>query len=474
MATAILRGPSSSSILIMIIILLSMSRISNARTHYHKHKSRHKHGVNNPNYISHPPAASPAEPPSSSDHLSNISSPEPPCVFNVRDFGALGNGNSDDTQAFRAAWKTACAVESAVLLVPDGVFMVTSTIFSGPCQRGLVFQVDGVLMPPDGPDCWPASDSRRQWIVFYRADGMTLRGEGTIEGNGEEWWNLPCKPHRGPNGSTLPGPCDSPALIRFFMSYNVTVKDLRIENSPQFHIKFDGCEGVHIEGLSINSPAFSPNTDGIHIENTKSVAIYNSVIRNGDDCISIGPGCSHAIIENVTCGPGHGISIGSLGVHNSQACVSNITVRNARIKNSDNGVRIKTWQGGTGSVSSISFENILMDNVRNCIMIDQYYCLSKQCMNQTSAVYVSDVSYTNIKGTYDVKSPPIHFACSDTIACTDITMSEVELLPFEGEMVDDPFCWNAYGVLQTLTIPPIYCLQEGRPESLQEKLITGC
>jgi hypothetical protein len=57
-------------------------------------------------------------------------------------------------------------------------------------------QVDGVLMPPDGPDCWPASDNSRQWLVFSNLDGMTLRGAGTIEGNGEDWWNLPCKPHR--------------------------------------------------------------------------------------------------------------------------------------------------------------------------------------------------------------------------------------------------------------------------------------
>ena len=65
------------------------------------------------------------------------------------------------------------------------------------------------------------------------------------------------------------------------MSSNLTVRDLCIENSPQFHVKFDGCDGVHIEGLSISSPALSPNTDGIHIENTKSVGIYNSMISNG-------------------------------------------------------------------------------------------------------------------------------------------------------------------------------------------------
>ncbi|PKA51536.1 Polygalacturonase [Apostasia shenzhenica] len=394
-----------------------------------------------------------------------------PCIYDVRSFGAVGDGATDETDAFRSAWNAACAVDSGVLLVPsDGVFMITSTIFSGPCQPGFVLQIDGVLMPPNGPNCWPEKDSRRQWLVFYRVDGMTLRGAGNIEGNGEEWWNLPCKPHRGPNGSTLPGPCDSPALIRFFMSSNVTVRDLSIENSPQFHIKFDGCSGVHIDGLSINSPALSPNTDGIHIQDTKNVGIYNSMISNGDDCISIGPGCSAVDINNVTCGPGgHGISIGSLGMQNSQACVSNVTVRNAVIRRSDNGVRIKTWQGGSGTVSGVTFDSVYMENVRNCIIIDQFYCLSQDCRNQSSAVSVSDVFYGNIKGTYDVRSPPIHFACSDAVPCTNITMAEVELLPFEGEMVDDPFCWNAYGELRTMTIPPVVCLQDGAPDDLHDK-----
>lgn len=167
-------------------------------------------------------------------------------------------------------------------------------------------------------------------------------------------------------------------------------------------------------------------------------------------------------------------SIGSLGVHNSQACVSNITVRNANIRESDNGLRIKTWQGGTGSVSGISFENIQMENVRNCIIIDQYYCMSKACLNQTSAVYVTGITYRNIKGTYDVRTPPIHFACSDTVACTNITMAEVELLPHEGQLLDDPFCWNAYGTQETLTIPPINCLQEGQPQNVAEVSAYGC
>ena len=51
-------------------------------------------------------------------------------------------------------------------------------------------------MTPEGPDSWPKADSRKQWLVFYRLDQMTFTGKGTIEGNGQKWWELPCKPHR--------------------------------------------------------------------------------------------------------------------------------------------------------------------------------------------------------------------------------------------------------------------------------------
>ncbi|KAF5752106.1 Pectin lyase-like superfamily protein isoform 1 [Tripterygium wilfordii] len=460
-------------LLIWVAFILCIHQYSSnvdGRFHYHK-----KPKTKNSNKSS--PAPDDSNPPTipSDPYPNDPGNSSSDCVFDVTSYGAVGDGSTDDTAAFMEAWKAACAVESAVLLAPsDKCFVITSTIFSGPCQPGLVFQLDGVLMPPDGPEAWPKEDSHKQWIVFYRLDDMIFTGQGTIEGNGQKWWDLPCKPHRGPNGSTLSGPCDSPALIRFFMSSNLVVRGLRIQNSPQFHMKFDGCQGVLIERLSISSPKLSPNTDGIHLENTQGVGIYNSQISNGDDCISIGTGCANVDIDSVTCGPSHGISIGSLGVHNSQACVSNITVRNTMIRQSDNGVRIKTWQGGSGCVSGISFENIQMENVRNCMIIDQYYCMSKGCLNQTSAVYVTDVSYRNIKGTYDVRSPPIHFACSDTVACTNILLSEVELLPEEGELVDDPFCWNAYGIQETLTIPPIDCLQEGQPQNVAEVASYGC
>ncbi|CAK9181179.1 unnamed protein product [Ilex paraguariensis] len=404
-----------------------------------------------------------------------VSSSDSAAIFNVLSFGAVGNGDTDDTQAFKMAWDAACQVESAILLVPNQYsFMLQSTIFTGPCKNGLVFQIDGTLMSPDGPDSWPKNNSKRQWLVFYRINGMSMQGGGLIDGRGEKWWNLPCKPHKGVNGTTLPGPCDSPVAIRFFMSSNLTVRGLKLKNSPQFHFRFDGCHDVLIDSLYIKAPAQSPNTDGIHIEKTNDVKIFNSIVANGDDCVSIGAGCFNVDIRNITCGPSHGISIGSLGIYNSRACVSNITVTDSVIKHSDNGVRIKTWQGGSGSVSKVTFNNIRMDTVRNPIIIDQYYCNSKGCTNQTSAVFISDILYANIKGTYDVRSPPMHLACSDTVPCTNLTLSDVELFPAHGQTILEPFCWNAYGALETLTIPPVFCLLEGIPQSLPQNDVDRC
>lgn len=262
------------------------------------------------------------------------------------------------------------------------------------------------------------------------------------------------------------------------MSSNLTVRGIKVQNSPQFHFRFDGCRNVTVDSIRIASPALSPNTDGIHLENSDGVVIRDSLISNGDDCVSIGAGTANVDIHNITCGPGgHGISIGSLGKQaSSSACVTNVTVRNCVIRRSDNGVRIKTWQGGVGAVTAVTFAGIRMDDVRNPIIIDQYYCLSKSCPNATSAVGIAGVTYADIRGTYDVRSPPLHLACSDAVPCTNITLAGVELLPARDYFLMEPFCWNVYGVAATLTIPPVTaaCLTEGMPRAVMEFATDQC
>ncbi|KAG7553306.1 Glycoside hydrolase family 28 [Arabidopsis thaliana x Arabidopsis arenosa] len=471
------RDPILCTTTLILITFSFFSYETEARLHHYTDKD-------NPNLKPEPPSQPPSPSPKPNDPSSK--SPSPPqdldheVVYNVKKYGAVGDGVTDDTESFKTAWDSACGNyennTASVLLVPYGfTFMIRSTIFTGPCRSYQYFQLDGTIVPRDGPKSWPSSLNKRQWLVFYRINGMALKGAGVIDGRGQNWWDLPCKPHRNVNKTKLAGPCESPAALRFFMSSNVTVKGLSIKNSPQVHLKLDGCLVVHINSIRVISPSSSPNTDGIHIENSKSVEIYNSVISNGDDCVSIGPGSYDIDIRNLTCGPGgHGISIGSLGEKSSHACVSNVTVRDSFVKFSENGVRIKTWQGGSGSVSGVTFDNIHVDTVRNPIIIDQYYCTAKSCANKTSAVFVNDIVYQSIKGTYDIRSPPMHFGCSNNVPCTNLTLSDIELLPSKKDIVVDPFCWNAYGITDEFSVPLISCLKSNPSTSLLSGLSGRC
>jgi polygalacturonase len=74
-------------------------------------------------------------------------------------------------------------------------------------------------------------------------------------------------------------------------------------------------------------------------------------------------------------------SIGSLGDDNSRAEVSGILIDSVQLYGTTNGARIKTWQGGSGYAKDITFQNIIMDNVQNPIIIDQNYCDSAKSMS---------------------------------------------------------------------------------------------
>ncbi|KAK4263189.1 hypothetical protein QN277_028641 [Acacia crassicarpa] len=451
------------------------------------------HGGNNHNYHngggSKPkPKTKPNPSPPSSPLPSN---PTPPgggdsstTVFSVLDFGAKGDGNSDDTKAFHDTWAAACKVEASTMLVPAGnIFKMGPISFSGPyCKPNIVFQLDGTIIATTDPKAW--GTGLFQWLEFSKLVGITIQGKGIIDGKGSVWWQD--QPFDDPidneekliiplNHTTVspPMPIQSemagkmpsikPTALRFYGSVNPTVTGITIQNSQQCHLKFDSCNGVLVHDLTISSPGDSPNTDGIHLQNSKDVLIHTSTIACGDDCISIQTGCSNVFVHNINCGPGHGISIGGLGRDNARACVSNITVRDINMHNTMTGVRIKTWQGGSGSVQGVFFSNIQVTEVQLPIVIDQFYCDKRTCSNQSSAVALAGINYERIRGTYTVK--PVHLACSDSLPCLDVSLTSINLQPHQEQyhLYNNPFCWEAYGELKTPTVPPIDCLQIGKP-----------
>ncbi|XVE92376.1 hypothetical protein REPUB_Repub01dG0092100 [Reevesia pubescens] len=373
-------------------------------------------------------------------------------IFDVLSFGAKGDGVSDDSKALLAAWKAACKVPGATVEIPSEFkFLVKPITLQGPCMPDLVFQIDGALLAPPKVGSWPKS-SLFQWINFKWIHNFTIQGTGVADGQGSQWWTpsddqiyyIQKKVKRIPNWK--------PTALRFYSSFNVTVRDIKIINSPQCHLKFDSSGGIKVDNITISSPESSPNTDGIHLQNTRDVEIRHSNIGCGDDCVSIQTGCLNVHIHHINCGPGHGISLGGLGKDKSAACVSDIVVEQISLLNTLAGVRIKTWQGGMGSVKNVSFSNIQVSDVKVPIIIDQYYCDKNICKNQTGAVAISGVKYDQIIGTYSVQ--PVHLACSNDIPCTDVDLIDIQLKPsFRYRGFPKALCWNSYGKSQAPLLP---------------------
>ncbi|KAF9611301.1 hypothetical protein IFM89_029739 [Coptis chinensis] len=358
-------------------------------------------------------------------------------VFDVRNFGAVGNGKIDCSKAFMKAFEMACAWEGdAMVYIPKGTYYAGLTIFSGEkdrCKfRTLRFQVDGIVKAPTDL----VGDS---WIKFIYIKRLTIDGGGTFDGQGALAWKL--------NDCNMNRHCRKlPKSITFDFVAHSTVNRIHSVNSKSVHINVHACRNMKFNSITISAPDDSPNTDGIHIGNSKSISIMSSMIGTGDDCISMSPGSEDIYIANVTCGPGHGISVGSLGGDKDELNVKGVIVRNCTLIGTDNGVRIKTWaKSYPNVVQNVTFEDIFMNSVDKPIFIDQEYCPSGLCdTKHSSNVQIRDVHYRNIWGSSSTKLA-VHFVCSRSLPCQNLELKRI-FLRYSGK--DGPVsssCTHARG-----------------------------
>ncbi|KAG7589651.1 Parallel beta-helix repeat [Arabidopsis suecica] len=381
-------------------------------------------------------------------------------LVNVDSFGAAGDGVSDDTQAFISAWTMACSAPNSVLLVPQGrSYLVNATKFDGPCQEKLIIQIDGTIVAPDNPSQWDPK-FQRVWLQFSKLQGVVFQGNGVLDGSGTKWWAASCKKNKS-------NPCvGAPTALTIYSSSNVYVRGLTIRNSQQMHLIIARSNTVRISRVMVTSPGDSPNTDGIHITASTDVVVQDSKISTGDDCVSIVNGSAKIKMKRIYCGPGHGISIGSLGQGHSTGTVTAVVLDTAFLKNTTNGLRIKTWQGGNGYVKGVRFENVVMQDVANPIIIDQFYCDSPStCQNQTSAVHISEIMYRNITGTTK-SAKAIKFACSDAVPCSHIVLNNVNLEGNDGKV--EAYCNSAEGFGYGVVHPSADCLYSHDDKGLDQ------
>ncbi|OVA09258.1 Glycoside hydrolase [Macleaya cordata] len=339
-------------------------------------------------------------------------------IFNVVDHGAVPGGLKDSTKAFVDTWKAACAsVGPTTYVIPKGVFLVGPVTFAGPCKGYIHFTVQGNVRADPEPAKFPSDN----WIVFQHITGLQVSGGGVFDGQGAKAWTQ--------NNCAKTGKCHSlPVNIRFNFVENALISHVTSLNSKLFHINLLACKNLTFQSVNITAPGNSPNTDGIHIGNSNGINIIDSVIGTGDDCVSLGPGSVNINVTGVTCGPGHGISVGSLGKYSNEENVSGITVRNCTLIGTTNGVRIKTWpKSPVGAASGFIFEDIVMDNVQNPIIIDQVYCPWSTCNKEDpSRIKISNVSFNKIRGTSATKNA-VNIVCSKSVPCEDVKIGDIDL-----------------------------------------------
>ncbi|XP_073113511.1 probable polygalacturonase At2g43860 [Elaeis guineensis] len=361
-------------------------------------------------------------------------------IINVLDHGAVGDGKQDDTQFRKGLGCCLLGFWIPTLLIPPGkTFLLSQIAFEGPCKSGIHVQVSGNIVAPN--TLWTSEFST--WILFRNVNDLTIDGSGQIDGQGSIWWDCKIKQAFGISA------CN-----------NAYMDGIKFINSPGKHLTIHGSSWVHIKGLSITAPAESPNTDGMYIQASEHVEVRDTIIGTGDDCIAIGTGSSDVNITGISCGPGHGISIGSLGGDNSMATVEGVHVSYSNFYQTTNGVRIKTWQGGSGFARGISFEHINLTSVQNPILIDQFYCITRNCQNSTSAVKLSDVRYADVHGT-SATDVAINLACSETVPCSGIVLESVRIVLDQAAKGNQPtsYCLNAQGSKVGEVTPDVPCLK---------------
>lgn len=355
-------------------------------------------------------------------------------VFNISDFGALGDGKTDCTEAFRKAIDKCSSTGGGTVLVPAGTFL------TGPIH--LLSKVNlhiekgaTILFSRDTKRYLPQVLTRFEsielmnyspFIYAYDQENIAITGEGTLDGNSNEdyWWfwkkqqeandrlkemaknNVPVAERIFGEGDYL-----RPNFIQPYQCRNVLIDGLTIKNSPMWIINPVLCTNVTVSNVTVIS--HGPNNDGCNPESSKDVLIENCFFDTGDDCIAIKSGRDHdgrrvnvssenIIIRNCTMRDGHGgVVIGSEVSGN----VRNVFAENCEMSspNLERALRIKSNSRRGGIVENIYMRNVKVGDVADAVVrINMFYARETGDNHpQVRNVIVNNV--TSQKSTYGLR-----------------------------------------------------------------------
>lgn len=288
-------------------------------------------------------------------------------VFNVRAYGAAGDGKANDAVAIQKAIDACNAAGGGTVLVPAG-----STFLAGPFNLRsfveLYVQAGATILASPDAGLYVKSafrDNRGEgtiWIGGENLQHVTIDGGGIIDGNGIAFMGAELEDSYELKPFNIVDP--RPHLLTIAGCKTLLIHDITIRNSAYWTVHLAGCVDVAISDVTILNCVKIRNSDGIDLDHSKQVRISNCYIESGDDAICFKNrreyaeygACENITVDNcILTSSSCAIKIGSENMDS----IRNIIISNCIIRNSNRGLGVQNRDEGT--VTDVMFNNIQIE-----------------------------------------------------------------------------------------------------------------
>lgn len=345
----------------------------------------------------------------------------------IRDFGAVGDGKTKNTEAFAKAIESCAQKGGGNVLVPRGVWLTGAIHLKSNINLHLESGAE-ILFSKEYDDFLPVVQTRWEGIELFNyspfiyakdAENVAITGKGKLKGQGKNWqaWNdrqeeafsklysqaLEHKPATerifGTRQDAL-----RPSFVQFFNSKNILLEDFSIEDGPMWTIHMVFSQNITARNVRIAS--FGHNSDGFVIDSSRNVLLNKMQIASGDDAISIKSGLEsdiwnrnipseNIIIKNTFFKEGHaGVALGS----EMSGGIKNVRVERSFFTNLDWALRLKSIRGRGGFIEDIRVKNLKLDNVNQVLAADLQYPAPTLIPLSQDSPRAQNISLANIQG----------------------------------------------------------------------------
>ncbi len=356
-------------------------------------------------------------------------------TYDIAALGARSDGASDNTLIIQEAINWCSKDGGGTVVLSGGGSYLSRTLYM---KSDVTLHIEGGTTLLASPDIttYPTDTHKimykreahmdRCFIYAEGARNFAFTGTGTIDGNGHK--------ENFPKGR--------PMLMRFKDCERITMRDLTLQNPAAWTSAWLYCSDIMVSGVRIISRV-NNNGDGLDFDGCTDVRVSDSYFDNSDDCICLQTSradkpCRRVTITNcIFKTQWAGIRIGLLSMGDiSQVTVSNCTFNDIK----DSGLKIQ--QNEAGSLSDMTFTNLVMNNVPRPIFMT--FCKQRACVDQPldtldELKYLSRMHFSNIIVNNEALDKNSCFVLSGipTKSIEDISISNVHFRISGGGTAED-------------------------------------